>query len=158
MSDADDDADFNPFVTVTEGNLYLGLWFVPGGDRDWMCVVHKPEGAAIWQAGYRFRYYADPKEIGGFDPFDNKDTKSGWRVDFRPDHSDGEVVKIIDGMMNVIIAQGYLAAGERPWRRINKDRSYESFTKLILSAPFVHITTPEALKLGADHSSKRGRA
>jgi hypothetical protein len=48
-----------------------GIWFVPGGNKDWMASLSKKDGEP-WKLHYRFRYYRDDLA------FDSDDIKSGY--------------------------------------------------------------------------------
>ena len=58
-------------ITFIEGSYYLGFWFVPGVDKDWL--------GAIWRQRrlWTFRSYVRPHSPESPKPFDDQDTKSG---------------------------------------------------------------------------------
>jgi hypothetical protein len=59
------------------------MWFVEGGDRDWLAAVFKKKGEK-WKLTYRFRYYRDDKA------HDSSDEKKWWSFTANSDDDNNE--------------------------------------------------------------------
>lgn len=149
--------DIRSGVDVTDANQYLGIWFLAGSGQDWLCIVHRPKGELVWTFDYRFRYYADPGELNGFDPFDGQDRKSWWKGQGRG-KTDAEIIEICDSTMARLVAKGYTRGTDaKPWRRVVKDRSFEAFLAILKAAPFMHLGSKDAYD-AKPTTNERGQA
>ncbi len=133
---------------------YVGIWFLgsDGEGRDWLGVLHRDLEKKCLRLDYRFRYYADPDETKGFNPFDADDQKSNWSALIPADKTEDEAIEIVDGIIDTLVGQGFCGT-KLPWkvrgmRHKNLVRGDgKRFKDMLMSLPYVHITTdPNAYK------------
>jgi len=141
MSDAH---DMKPIINVTQDGYYVGIWFLAGPGRDWMAVVDRDPDTGHFRMISRFRYYNDPDEEKGFDPFAD-DRKNGLSADFM-DKTEKECIDIVDGMVDLMVNGGW--CGTRlPWKVREKRHKNliqgdgEKFRRILVGLPYAHITT-----------------
>lgn len=135
---------------IDEHGYYVGIWFLAGDGQDWMCIVQRRENGD-YAIDYRFRYYADPEEKKGFDPFDDADQKSFYTAVAKGKTED-EVIEVVDGIVKQLVAGGW--CGTRlPWkvrsmthRHLVRGDGRKLFNTMV-GLPFVHISRdPEMIK------------
>ena len=67
--------------TFIESDYVLGVWFVPGSNVDWLCVLWR-EGDE-WKGHYRFRYYSPIEDPVVNTPFSGLDEKSWYSLSMK---------------------------------------------------------------------------
>lgn len=146
MTDDDHDTELenvDPMVSIVEDGYYVGAWFLSGPGQDWFGVLFRnPEG--VWQLNYRMRYYADPDQLDGFDPFDERDVKNNYSVVLRG-KSEDEAIDLTDGVVKTLIGGGWCGT-KLPWKvREHRHRLIvrgdgKKFLNAIMAAPFTHFS------------------
>jgi hypothetical protein len=145
MSDIGHGDEMRPILDVRADGYYVGIWFLSGPGHDWMGVVDKDPATGNLRLTSRFRYYADPDEEGGFDPFDSRDVKNVLVADFK-DKGEDEAIAIVEGVVDELVKGGW--CGSRlPWKvREHRHKNLirgdgKKFKNVIMGLPYVHITT-----------------
>lgn len=149
MTDTPDDIE--PLFVMSEDKYYVGIWFLASAEgRDWMAVVYKVPDEPHFRLFSRFRYYADPDEKAGFDPFDGKDTKRVLESVFE-NKTEDESIAVVDGLMNELVKAGWCGSrlpwAVRKYRHKNLVRGdYDKMRHVMMGLPYVHMTTRDQLK------------
>ena len=87
-------------IEIKEGRYFAKMWFLEGGDKDWMAAVYRdPGGPFILQ--YRFRYYRSE------DPWDEGDRKSWYVATAPPEMTEEDIVGKTDMMANTMACMGF---------------------------------------------------
>jgi hypothetical protein len=143
MSDALD--DYDPLMHVTTDGYYVGLWFLAGPERDWLCLVSRDKEDGQFRIDYRFRYYADPKDE---DPFSGRDQKNAYSAK-SPGKTEDELIAIVDAIADKLVANNF--SGTRlPWKVRKRRYRYlvrgdgHAVVRVLASAPFAHFKRDEA--------------
>jgi hypothetical protein len=63
-------------MKLTDDHFIHTVWFVPGGDKDFLCTLYRV-GPGPWICRFRFRYHHEGPDR---DPFDHKDEKSTYEA------------------------------------------------------------------------------
>jgi hypothetical protein len=155
MSDDVDDG-IDPIIVLDDKHEYFYFATLEGRGGNWMACVLRPKGTSAWRLTYRFRYYGADGPNGP-DPFTDEDIKRVYSGTFAEVTSDGEIVKVMDVLISQLVATGYSAIGARPWRRVIKDRSFETLFRELKSAPTMHFSTRDGLDAKLT-TAKRGQS
>lgn len=139
-----DDLDgYDPLVNVTENGYYVGLWFLAGPERDWLCLVSRDDDGQF-RIDYRFRYYADPKDK---DPFSGRDQKNAYNAKCAGKVED-ELIAIVDAIADKLVNNNF--CGTRlPWKVREMRYRYlvrgdgHALVRALASAPFAHLKRVE---------------
>lgn len=134
-------------IEIVPENYYVGIWFLASNKgMDWMAIAWRT-AAGESEFAYRFRYYADPEERDGFNPFDERDRKSWWKGSWNG-KAETEVIAILDEVVIDLVKRGF--CGTRlPWKV--REMTHKNlcqgdgvaFQKLVLGLPWTHMTTEE---------------
>jgi hypothetical protein len=131
-------------INILEDGYYVGIWFLSGPGQDWMAVVDRDPSTGRFRMTSRFRYYADPDEKAGFNPF-APDQKNGLSADFK-DKTEDEAIAIVDGLVEELVKGGW--CGTRlPWKvrqHRNKDLvrgDGNKFKHVLMGLPYAHFTS-----------------
>lgn len=121
-------------IEVAEDGYYLGLWYLPGHNSDWLaCISRKGDD---WDLVYRFRYYA-PNET--FDPFDGNDQKSWYRATLPMEKcSEEKAIEAVSTMQAGLVAMGFMPEGGEPFAAIIRGDG-KAFRDVLVTAPFAHL-------------------
>lgn len=76
------------------------MWFLPGGDKDWLAAVYRDPGGEF-TLRYRFRYYKSP------DPWDDRDEKNWYTGIFKPPRTEEEIVAKVDFLAQSMECMGF---------------------------------------------------
>jgi len=116
-------------IEFNEDTYCLGIWYLQGHRSDWLAAVTR-DGNGPLVLRYRFRRYRDGKA------FDSDDEKSWWQATCPNGGSEDEIIRVVDGIMNDLIAKGF-SVGE-PWRAIVRGGAEVALQQL-QQAPFIHL-------------------
>jgi hypothetical protein len=137
-------------IVINDRHDYLFIGHMTN-DRtgcDWLACIYRPKATTEWLLTYRFRY-----DMGTDDPFDGADVKNWYSGRFPATKTDGEIVRVMDGLVSSLAAQGF----GRTWRRVIKDRSFETLFDELKKAPFTHFASRDGV--GAKPTTnERGQA
>ena len=146
-------------ISIDEHTYYLGIWFLASKEgRDMMALAYRKQGEDFFRVSYRFRYYADPEERDGFNPFDDRDEKRFYEATCSPEQTEERVIEVVDGMLDELVKNGWcgtkLAWKVRELRHKNLCRGDgDAFQKLLFSLPYTHMRKPtpeEAANIAKD--------
>lgn len=87
-------------IEIKEGRYFAKMWFLEGGDKDWMAAVYRDPGKPF-TLQYRFRYYNSP------DPWDEGDKKSWYTATAPPEMTEEDIVGKTDLMANTMACMGF---------------------------------------------------
>src|SRR5574337_192940 len=135
-------------MDIGEPGYYVRVWFVAGDSQDGLRIVQRRENGD-YAIDYRFRYYADPDEKRGFDPFDEADQKSFYTA-IAKGKTEDEVIEVVDGIVKQLVADGWCGT-KLPWkvrsmthRHLVRGDGRKLFNTMV-GLPFVHISRDPAL-------------
>lgn len=135
-------------IDIDEDTYYVGIWFLASKlGQDMMAIVFRKAGEDHFRLSYRFRYYADPEEKHGFDPFDDKDTKRFYNATCPPEETEDHVIMVVDEMLDELVENNW--CGTRlPWKvRTYRHKNLcrgngKAFGELLASLPYTHFRVP----------------
>lgn len=129
-------------IEFKDGRYFSQIWFLEGGDKDWLAFLYKDPGEK-WIFHYRFRYYSeDPKQ----DPFHDNDRKTWFMFAITAEKPEEEVLKNCDTVAEAMLAAGF---GPKLHKLLVRTDVTEAVMAAMESQPWCHVKalTPEEAAL-----------
>lgn len=120
---------------IKPDGYYLVMFFLAGRNQDWMALVSRV--GDVWKLTTRFRYYKDDQV------WDSADKKSVHNFEVSTSEvSEDEMLAKVDTVVKSMVAVGYMAPGERPWRRVIRGNG-DKVLAALKTAPFASMKKVE---------------
>ncbi len=96
-----EDNNAEPIINIKEGRYFAAIWYIEGGNKNWMAALWRDGSDGAMTLSGRFRYYVDDKR------HDSDDVKRIFEAETKPHLTEAQAVSDVDQIADKLIKAGF---------------------------------------------------